>query len=57
VEFREVARHESGDGPVEFAAPDGMGVASLRLDLHARAVAHQAAHPGTDYIAAVKAVS
>ena len=57
VEFSEVAKPEGAGRAVEFAAPDGIGVDAERLDLHTRAVAHQAAHPGTDYIAAVKAVS
>lgn len=57
VEFGEVA----GAGPdaktVEFAAPRGHSVDGSRLDIHQRALAHQSAHPGVDYIAAVKAVS
>lgn len=44
------------DAP-SFAAPDGRrDVDGDRLGIHARAVAWQAAHPGTDYIAAVRAV-
>lgn len=57
VEFAEVAKPESGKAAVEFSAPAGHGVDAERLDLHQRALAYQAAHPGTDYMAAVKAVS
>lgn len=57
VEFREVAAHESAAAAVEFAAPAGHGVDAERLELHGKALAHQAAHPGTDYLTAVKAVS
>lgn len=57
VEFREVAPPGNGGDAVEFSAPAGHGVDADRLDLHQRATAYQASHPGTDYIAAVKAVS
>jgi hypothetical protein len=43
-------------GTVEFAAPAGVEVDPAGLDLHRKAVAYQAAHPGTHYMAAVKAV-
>lgn len=56
VEFAEVAKPSAAKA-VEFSAPDGLGVDTERLDLHQRAVHYQAAHPGTDYVAAVKAVS
>lgn len=42
---------------VEFAAPQGHGVDADLLALHRKAVEYQAAHPGTDYRAAVDAVS
>lgn len=57
VEFREVARPEAAAAAVEFAAPAGHGVDADRLATHQKALAHQAAHPGTDYLTAVKAVS
>ncbi len=57
VEFGEVAHPGKSAAAVEFAAPDGMGIDAERLDLHGRALQHQAAHPGTDYVTAVKAVS
>lgn len=57
VEFSEVAGHEKTAAAVEFAAPVGLGVDVERLAVHNKALAHQAAHPGTEYIAAVKAVS
>jgi capsid assembly protease len=34
----------------------GMAVSASRAELHNRALAYQAQHPGTDYVAAVKAV-
>lgn len=39
-----------------FAAPPGMQVDAAGLELHQRAIAYQAAHAGTSYLAAVKAV-
>lgn len=57
VEFREVAAHESAAAAVEFAAPAGHSVDTERLELHGKALAYQTTHPGTDYLAAVKAVS
>lgn len=57
VEFGEVAKPERGAKAVEFAAADGLAVDTERLDLHAKAVSYQQAHPGTDYLAAIKAVS
>lgn len=57
VEFGEVAGHQKSAAAVEFSAPDNLGVDASRLELHSQAIAYQAAHPGTDYIAAVKAVS
>lgn len=51
-----------GDPPadvpdVAFAAPDGASIDPEGLKLHARAIAWQAQHPGTAYLAAVAAVS
>lgn len=54
--------HDTGDAPgsrdhaATFSA-DGKPVDAERLELHARALAHQKANPGCDYIAAVIAVS
>lgn len=42
--------------PVNTAGPNGSLVRGDRQQLHAEALAYQAAHPGTSYIAAVKAV-
>lgn len=39
-----------------FSAPDGMAVDTAGLETHQKAVAFQAQHPGTQYIAAVQAV-
>lgn len=57
VEFGEVAKPDRASKAVEFAAADGLAVDTERLDLHAKAVSYQQAHPGTDYLAAIKAVS
>lgn len=47
-----------GDAPtVDFALPDGMAADPTSAALHAKAVAFQAAHPGTEYMAAIAAVS
>lgn len=40
----------------DFAAPEGTTVDARRMELHSQAVAYQRAHPGTDYMAAIKAV-
>ncbi len=42
--------------PVQFAA-DGKAVDAEALSRHEKALAHQRAHPGTDYLDAVRAVS
>lgn len=47
-----------GDPPtIDFALPDGMTADPNSAALHAKAVAFQAAHPGTEYMAAITAVS
>ena len=46
-----------GAGVAEFAMPSGMSADPASADLHARALAWQAAHPGVDYMAAVAAVN
>lgn len=43
-------------GHAEFAAPQGAHVDADRLTLHRKALDYQAAHPGTDYLTAVRAV-
>lgn len=43
-------------GSVGFAAPQGFTVDPDGLALHAKAVAYQAEHPGTNYITAIQAV-
>jgi hypothetical protein len=60
VEFAEAAtKARAGDGAAtaEFAAPSGMAVDSDGMAVHRKALDYQAAHPGTDYIAAVRAVT
>ena len=56
VDFGESAHDEKNVTSVEFAAPSGHGVDGERLALHYKALAHQSAPPGTEYLAAVKAV-
>lgn len=43
-------------GAPAFASPDGLAVDSADIETHAKALAFQSAHPGTDYLAAVMAV-
>ena len=43
--------------PADFALPEGTTVDAGRMQLHGKAVAHQKAHPGMDYMTAVKAVA
>jgi hypothetical protein len=57
VEFGEIAGGAAQDSVVNFAAPAGHSVSSDLLEVHSKALAHQSAHPGIDYLAAVKAVS
>lgn len=58
VEFREIAGAERDEaGTASFAAPPGYHVDSERLEIHAKAIAWQKAHPNTDYLAAVAAVT
>ena len=44
-------------GAIDFALPDGKAADPASAALHAKAIAFQAAHPGTEYMAAVAAVS
>lgn len=48
---------EAETATVSFAMPEGCVADPTSAALHARALAHQAAHPGTDYMAAVAAVN
>jgi len=57
VDFAERSRSDkTGTGSVSFAAPPGYTVDAGRLELHNKVLAHMAAHPGTDYNAALSAV-
>jgi len=47
---------QAAAAPAAPASHAGMAVSATRAALHARALAYQAEHPGTDYLAAVKAV-
>jgi len=46
-----------GERPAEFAAPAGYTVDAADLALHRKALAYRAAHPDTDYLGAVRAVT
>lgn len=50
-----VPRKAPGGGDVAFAAPAGYSVDPDAADLHAKALAHQKANPGMDYLTAYKA--
>lgn len=58
----ELGEHDKGgpaqDAVVEFASPAGttVEVDPVGLEVHRKALAYQAQHPGTDYLAAAKAV-
>ena len=58
VDFAERGAAEGDDAATvaDFAAPDGYQVDAASMDLHRRALSHQAANK-TDYLTAVKAVS
>lgn len=61
VQFGETATSERAAGaasaPVAFAAPQGYSVEPMSMALHAKALAHQQAHPGMSYVQAVQAVA
>ena len=57
VEFGEVATAEDETAVVNFAAAPGYTVEAEALQLHQKALAYQASNPGTEYMAAVRAVS
>ncbi|MCA1944541.1 MAG: hypothetical protein LDL30_04540 [Desulfovibrio sp.] len=60
IVYGEVAPDRTGDGQtpehVSFAAPAGYTVDPAGAALHAKALAHQRAHPDMDYLTAVLAV-
>jgi hypothetical protein len=56
-EVATAARAASAPGVVSFAAPRGYHVDGESAALHAKALAYQKANAGTDYVAAVAAVS
>lgn len=58
VDFAEKSAGHSNAtaAPANFAAPEGASVDARRMELHALALAYQREHPGTDYMAAAKAV-
>lgn len=51
------ARAAANPGVVSFAAPAGYSVSGESAALHAKALAYQKANPGTEYLAALTAVS
>ncbi|MGO1072317.1 hypothetical protein [Lysobacter sp. CA199] len=56
MDYAEKSAEPRQQGAVSFAAPDGLMVDPGELQLHARAKAYQAQHPGTGWLAAVQAV-
>ncbi|WP_246088759.1 hypothetical protein [Phreatobacter stygius] len=56
VSFGAVALGRQPGAAVDFALPSGMSADPASAELHAKAVAYQAAHPTTDYMAAIAAV-
>jgi hypothetical protein len=57
IRFGAVDLGEEPGGIAEFALPQGMAADPASAITHNKALAHQAAHPGTDYMAAVAAVT
>ena len=57
VEFGERAAAGENIAVAQFAAPTGFSVDTAQLATHNKALAYQRAHPNTDYVAAVQAVS
>lgn len=57
ISFGALDTGELPSAAVEFAVPAGMAVDPASAEIHNKALAHQAAHPGTDYMAAVAAVT
>lgn len=51
------AGDKGGTSAAEFSAPKGYAIDSAQLEVHQKAVAWQQVHPGTDYVAAVRAVT
>jgi hypothetical protein len=58
IDYTEKSRDDGTTvtGAASFAAPRDATVDASRLALHKKALAYQAAHPGTEYLAAVEAV-
>lgn len=56
-EFATAERAATNPGVVSFAAPAGYSVSGESAALHAKALAYQKANPGTEYLAALTAVS
>jgi hypothetical protein len=56
IAFGEVAGHEAEVQTVNFAVAPGYAVEAEGLERHHKALAYQRQHPGTEYMAAVKAV-
>ncbi len=57
VPLDELKKPKAGQADAAFSAPAGFSVDSESLEIHAKAIAHQAAHPGVSYIEAVQAVN
>lgn len=56
VDYREKAPAPVAEAVVAFAAPPGATVDPVRGEQHNKAVAYMQQHPGTPYLAAVKAI-
>jgi len=57
IDFQEKsASADAANAAASFAAPEGLPVDTVKLELHTRAVAYQGEHPNTPYIDAVRAV-
>lgn len=48
---------DASPAAAEFSAPSGYTIDGAQLEMHQKAVAWQQANPGTDYVAAVRAVT
>lgn len=57
ISFGEIAKPETGDAVISFAAPAGHSVDPQALEIHNRAVALQSAQSGLTYLEAVKRAS
>ena len=57
IDFSEKSAADTAPATADFSAPPGVQVDPVRMELHSKALAYQREHAGTDYLAAVLAVS